>query len=187
MLVLAVFLSGCVTFYTNEPDPQKPNVVKKFVLNYSVLTSRPKYRQAVARGFQETGFYKFALQAYSLEDFRRKGGKGPLFVNVRVEEKQKGAVGVIWTYITYGFLFLLPGYVSGGSFVTFEVYKGNQKIREYNYENNQNTVTWLGLIPFAWLNLVTYSDVDVVELAARKFTEEISKDPEIMQMAARGP
>jgi len=185
--MLSLSMSSCILWYSGEPDPQaitvNPPKGPKVPLHYNVSTAVPEFKLAARQGIDQGNFFMTAVEHYSLTDYvEKEKGTDPFYLDITVKEKAFGGLGVIWTYLTwYLFLGILPGWTEDGLNVEYKMYKYDQAKKTYVtveskvYDTTRWGISWLGNLPFLWINLLTWSKKDVISLTAQDFVAQVSK------------
>ncbi|OGR89508.1 MAG: hypothetical protein A3J74_02320 [Elusimicrobia bacterium RIFCSPHIGHO2_02_FULL_57_9] len=93
-----------------------------------------------------------------------------LYCLVDVQWRPLTGSAAVWSYISAITMTFIPAY-SGreGYFVNYHLFIDGQKKQTYTYEITRKAGLWLGLLPFAWINFLTYSEAEAFEATAFKF------------------
>lgn len=140
------------TYLTNERDgwkplPQKPEIVRK------ILEQHSGYPSIIA--------------------LSEPPPKGP-HVNVTVNH---GPPPSAWVYMTVNTFHLIPGYFNGIMYeVQFDVFADNRLTHTYRHEIKLQSIGWIGLLPFVWINLFTTDFVEAFEATVYQFVAEAISD-----------
>ena len=87
--------------------------------------------------------------------------------------KPLGLPALIFGYISVSTLTILPAWsVQEGFIVHYHLFLDGEKIKSYEYEITRKAGVWLGLLPFIWANLFTYSEADAFKATAFQFFED---------------
>ena len=96
--------------------------------------------------------------------------KKGLYVEVDTDWKALSMPALIFGYLSVSTLTLLPAWsTKDGYIVKYNVYVDEKKMETYNYEITRKVGLWLGLLPFAWINLLTYSEEDAFKATSNRF------------------
>lgn len=185
-LLILSFLTvqGCVIWYSGEPELETITYAKatkdKPVLHYAVYTADPEFKKAVRTGLSNSNQYKSLIEHYALADFEKEESNDPYFLEVSIQKRNIGGLGVIWTYFTwYLTLGVLPGWTQDGLIIEYKLYerKGSkfQTIDTETYDPKRRSISWLGLLPFFWVNMMTKSSEDVIALTAMDYTAKLTE------------
>ena len=171
-VVLSFVLMGCITTYRDFP--------------MDALDQRPKPGMCSVMYYNVKRFDVLDMGGYSeLQDvFRNAGvckkmvpvdtspGKG-LYVEVDTNWKPLTLPALIFGYISVSTLTILPVWsTKDGYVVKYNVYIDGQKVETYNYEITRKVGIWIGLLPFTWINLITYDEGDAFEATAYQFVSD---------------
>lgn len=169
---LTVFLTGCMTYrdfpteYVGKAPEAKPysklhyklNQFEAISLGGATDTMRGIFRSKTP--FQETE---------AVDDIPAKG----VFCMVSFESKPLSLGSLAAGYLSYSTLTLLPAWSTrDGYFVKYDLYVDGEKKRRYEYEITRKAAVWAGLLPFVWVNALTYSEQEALEATAFKFFKE---------------
>lgn len=73
--------------------------------------------------------------------------------------------------------FFLPGFSgTGGYLVTYDLYVDGAFQKTYHYEIGRNGMTWVPLLPFMWVNLLTASEEDAFRATTTQFLLDAGRD-----------
>lgn len=140
------------TYLTNERAgwkslPQKPETVRK------ILEQHSGYPSIIALSEPPT--------------------KGP-HVNVTLTH---GPPPSAWVYMTVNTFHLIPGYFNGIMYeVQFDVFADNLLTHTYRHEIKVQSIGWIGLLPFVWINLFTTHFAEAFEATVYQFVTEAISD-----------
>jgi len=96
-----------------------------------------------------------------------------LYLEVETKWKPMTMPALIFGYISVSTLTLLPAWsMHDGYIVKYNIYVDGQKKEAYTYEITRKAGIWLGLLPFAWINLFTYNEEDAFEATAYQFAAD---------------
>ncbi len=96
-----------------------------------------------------------------------------LYIEVETKWKPMTLPALVFGYISISTLTLLPAWsTKDGYFVKYDVYIDGKKKETYNYEITRKGGIWIGLIPFSWINLITYSEKQAFEATANQFVQD---------------
>lgn len=72
---------------------------------------------------------------------------------------------------------VLPYYSShAGHIISYELYIDHELKKSYRYEITKKGVAWIGLLPFAWVNLFTNDQQDACRAALHRFIRDVERD-----------
>lgn len=72
---------------------------------------------------------------------------------------------------------VLPYYSShAGHIISYELYIDHELKKSYRYEITKKGVAWVGLLPFAWVNLFTNDQQDACRTALHRFIRDVERD-----------
>lgn len=72
---------------------------------------------------------------------------------------------------------VLPYYSShAGHIISYELYIDHELKKSYRYEITKKGVAWIGLLPFAWVNLFTNDQQDACRVALHRFIRDVERD-----------
>ena len=179
VLPLFVFTLNCISFHTGEPDPNPVFLKAELPIHFQVsnATQYPELPKSVERGLRKTGVFTTTIQHYSLKDYvKKEKGQAPLFLEVKIVRKQPGKLGVIWTYISWHLFFgILPAWTEDGLVLNYRLLKYNpnpgvyQAVDSQIYNVTRWYFSWLAALPFLWINLVTETSEEIIELTTRDY------------------
>ena len=82
--------------------------------------------------------------------------------------------------LSYGILSIGPvlPYYSGhaGHLIRYDLYMDGEIKKAYRYEIAKKGVAWVGLLPFAWVNLLTDDQQDACRAALHRFIRDVERD-----------
>ena len=168
-LSFALIGLGCVTTYRDFPADalgKKPAPGACDVMYYNV----ERFNVLDMGGYSELQtFFRTAGVCKKMMPVDANPGKG-LYVDVVTTWKPMTMPALIFGYISVSTLTLLPAWSTRDGYnVKYDVYVGEKKAETYNYEITRKVGLWLGLLPFAWVNLFTYNEEDAFEATANQF------------------
>ena len=169
MLAFSLIGSGCVATYRDFPEDallKKPapgtcNVMYYNVKRFNILDMGGYNKLQTI--FRNAGLCK------KMEAVDANPGKG-LYVEVVANWKPLTLPALIFGYASLSTLTLLPAWTTNdGYLVKYNVYVDENKMETFNYEITRKAGLWIGLLPFAWINLFTYNEEDAFEATANQF------------------
>jgi hypothetical protein len=166
VLALMFALTGCVTTYRDFPVDaigKKPVSGSCDVLYYNVkkfdILDAGGYNK-LQTVFRDAGICK---KMVSVEAAPEKG----LYLEVTTKWKPLSMPALVFGYISVSTLTLLPAWsTQDGYVVKYDIYVNGRKKETYKYDITRKAGLWVGLLPFAWVNLLTYSEEDAFEATA---------------------
>ncbi|HLG19255.1 MAG TPA: hypothetical protein VI895_05500 [Bdellovibrionota bacterium] len=100
-----------------------------------------------------------------------------LYVRVDVEQHDPSIGSLVWGYIALSFLLIPPAYSgSSGFIVRYQVYRDAQPVKLYEYEIRRKGLGWIVLLPFAWVNFLTYDEEDAFRVVTNQFFQDGIRD-----------
>ncbi len=73
--------------------------------------------------------------------------------------------------------FFLPAFSgTGGYLITYDLYADGEFQKTYHYEIGRNGMTWVALLPFMWVNLLTASEREAFQATTSQFLLEAGRD-----------
>ncbi len=99
--------------------------------------------------------------------------KQGLFVTAELDRTPAAGWITAFDRMSYLTLGLLPSWnLHDIHSVTYRVFIDGEQRQSFHYDVTRKTVTWIGLLPFAWINLLNTSLDDVMADTARRFFAE---------------
>lgn len=96
-----------------------------------------------------------------------------IFCLVNVEHKPVPLGVLAAGYLSYATLGITPAWsTKDGMRIRYDVYIDGERKGKYEYEITRKTGIWLDLLPFVWVNALTYSESEAVEATVWKFLQE---------------
>jgi hypothetical protein len=80
-----------------------------FVLSSTVS---PEYKKSIRRALERSGKFNTVIVYNSLDEYMYGKVNSPYFLEVKVESGYPNAGGMIWSYISWSFLTIIPAYYS---------------------------------------------------------------------------
>ena len=167
--VLVITLFGCVATYRDFPVAaleQKPKPGACDVMNFNVkrfeILDMGGYNRLNSI-FRTVGVCKRAVPVDSAPE------KG-LYVEVETKWKPMSLPALVFGYLSVSTLTILPAWsTQDGYFVDYHVYVNGKLEQTYNYEITRKAGAWIVLLPFAWMNLITYDETEAFQATANQF------------------
>jgi hypothetical protein len=163
LIAMLPIMTGCITTYRDFPQDAKCNkqtnqtcdVIYYNVKRFDILDSGGFNK--LNADLKKSVICKKGVSAETAPD------KG-LFIEVEAKWKPMSMPAFIFGYISLSTLTILPAWsTEDGYAVTYNIYIDKQLKDTYQYDITRKTGLWLGLLPFAWLNWITYSEVDAFD------------------------
>ncbi|MBI3545539.1 MAG: hypothetical protein HY081_02930 [Gammaproteobacteria bacterium] len=173
VLLLATLLPACITTYRDFPENMvnNPPKTKPFgtlfynIKPVSVLTSGggEEALQTVFR--QKTPFA-------NTEKTDKIPSRG-IYCSVEVLYKPPTLPALVFGYISASTLTILPVWSEHDGYrATYEVFINGEKKKSYEYDITRKGGAWILLLPFAWINFLTYSEKDAFEATTYQFFKD---------------
>jgi hypothetical protein len=171
-VAVSFVLLGCVTSYRDFP--------------VEALDHKPQPGTCVEMYYNIKKFDVLDVGGYSrLQDiFRNAGlcrkmvpvdnvpGKG-LYVEVDTKWKPLSLPALVFGYLSISTLTFLPAWsTNDGYLVRYDLYIDGEKKETYSYEITRTAGIWIVLLPFAWVNLLTYGEEQAFEATANQFVKD---------------
>lgn len=172
VVALSFTLMGCVATYRDfpvdalgqKPEPGTCNVMYYNVKRFDILDMGGYSK--LQNVFRDAGMCK---KMVPVDTNPEKG----LYVEVDTKWKPMTMPALIFGYISVSTLTLLPAWsTKDGYVVKYNVHVDGMKVETYNYEITRKAGIWIGLIPFAWINLITHDEEDAFEATAYQFVND---------------
>lgn len=172
LVVVAGLSTGCMTYRDFPVDMVGKAPVEA---PYKKISYKIDKFEALSLGGGEAAL-KEALRkrhpfqdADVVEDMPKTG----LFYLVTVEQKPVSLSVLAAGYLSYSTLGILPAWSTKDGFVIrYDLFVNGEKTNKYEYEVTRKSAVWLGLLPFIWVNLLTYSEADAIQATAYQFFKE---------------
>ncbi len=197
LLIQAFALASCITTYRDFPvEAPQPGVVapKEAPLYYHVKSflrvalldpDVPSYYDLLNHSLAETyvvqAFKENPVFPHVMDSFvpPRKG----LYCSVEMALKPESTMAKAWPgslhLSSYAIppLFVLPTYTGqGGYSLKYSLYVDQELKKVYSYQVTVKAWLWMGLLPFTWGNLFTYSAEDAFRATAARFFIDAQQD-----------
>lgn len=171
-LLLLFLLSGCITTYRDFPVEglnQPPQYRGQGTLHYQVkrfdILEFGGF-DALNEAFRENGIFE------KTEKVLEPSAEG-LYIEANVRWKRMSTPALIFGYISAITLTLLPAWsTEDGYEVYFHVHRNGQKLKTFEYQITRKAGLWILLLPFAWINFLTYDEDEVFAATANQFFED---------------
>lgn len=176
LILLFTQLTACITTYRDFPEtalhqtlpPKRDGVLYYTIQKFPILDAGGFH--ALNKGFRENAFFSETVKA---QEPPTKG----TYCLVEVEYKPLSLPALIFGYLSVSTLGLIPAYSGNdGYWVRYQVFFDQQRIKTYEYQVTRKFGLWLFLLPFAWINLATYSEEDVFTATTHQFFLDALKD-----------
>lgn len=168
-VILSLMLIGCATTYRDfpvdalgmKPVPKTCSVMHYNIKRFDVLDVGG-YSE-LQNIFRDTEICKEMLPV----DIKPEKG---LYVEVDTNWKPITLPALVFGYLSVATLTFLPAWsTKDGYVVKYNVYIDGEKVETYRYEITRKVGLWMGLIPFVWVNLITYNEEDAFRATAYQF------------------
>jgi hypothetical protein len=169
MLLFVLAGSGCATTYrdfpvdalTTKPTPGTCNVMYYNIKRFDVLDLGGYGK--LQTFFRDTDVCR---KMVAVDEKPKKG----LYVEVDTHWKPISMPALVFGYLSVSTLTFLPAWsTKDGYIVKYNVYVDEKKMETYKYEITRTAGLWLGLLPFAWINLLTYDEEDAFKATSNQF------------------
>ena len=165
ILVHLAALPGCITSYRGHPTgasaPQKKfeGTLHYRIRGGSMFSGDDALKRVMKR---ET---PFALVERTDSDVARG-----VFLKVRIQTLPPSAPAMIFTYISYALLGLIPTWsTQDGYEIFYEIFRDGELVKSYAYDVRRTTFFWLVVLPFSWISLALPSESEAFEATAYDF------------------
>jgi hypothetical protein len=167
---IMINLSGCVVTYGQFPKDRVgaswPEKRYKHMFYHVEGVSMAAGYHAIKEAFQTSSPFM------TVEPFRQVPEKG-IYTHVDVKNLPPSIPSLVFGYISIIFLTLTPAWTTkGGTDLFYEVYHDGKMVKAYEYSIRRKGVLWIVTLPFIWVNLFTYSEVDAFEATANQFFKD---------------
>lgn len=93
-----------------------------------------------------------------------------LYCLVDVEWRPMSLPALVFGYISVSTLTLLPAWSTRDGYVVhYHVFQNGKERESFHYPITRKVGLWAGLLPFVWVNLLTYSEAEALEATAYQF------------------
>lgn len=171
LCIVVFFFSGCIT-YRNFPEKYIGKIPAKDPdsMTYSMDVFTPfGGADRLKEVFRDNSPFK------SAEKVLDKPATGT-HIQVSVVPINPSLAAIGFGYLSLVTLTFLPAWsLNDGYEVYYEVYKNGAKVKTFSYEIRRKAFVWIVMVPFSWVNFLTYSEGDAFEATAYKFFAD-SKD-----------
>jgi hypothetical protein len=166
LLLGALMLSsGCITYRNFPTDyvgkyPVKAHGAMTYTIEgYTLFGGADRVKEIFRR---ESPFE-------STEKVIEKPAKG-VHVQVKILPINPTMAAFVFGYLSVSTLTILPAWsLSDGNEIYYEIYRDGTKVKTYSYEVKRKAFSWIVMLPFAWVNFITYSESDAFEATAYNF------------------
>jgi len=169
LVLLVPLLASCITTYRDFPTAMvdQPPASKPYrTLHYQV-----KPFPVVNAGGQAVldTIFRERTPFAKTRAVNQPPAKG-LFCLVDVEYRPPSLPAVVFGYISLSTLTLLPAWSTHDGYVVhYRVFVDGRERDSFDYTITRKFGLWVGLLPFAWANVLTYSEEDAFEATAYQF------------------
>jgi hypothetical protein len=194
LFVCALTLTSCaLTAYRDVPplDIRTPPLPPKDFPIYFKVDPVAYLRQATYAA-EGDFFYRFPAQLEDYEELRRVFAENGVFAtaNAAVAPPKKGVFcsvhveylplseGEAWFLsLSHASAGIIPSYNgTSGHLVRYDLYVDTELKKSYEYRINTKQAIWLGLLPFSWVNWLTYDLGDAFRATAYQFFVDAALD-----------
>jgi len=171
-VLIPLFLSSCVTTYRDfpnqmvgkTPDSNKEGTLYYKIKKFPVIDSGGE--RTLYKIFQDKTPFRNTKETEAIPD------EG-VYCLVETQYKPFSVPALIFGYISVSFLTLLPAWsTQDGWRVRYHLYVNGKEKDVYSYEITRKAGLWLGLLPFFWVNFLTYSEADAFEATTYQFFKD---------------
>lgn len=171
-LLLLFPLTGCVTTFRDFPaaaldHPATPGNCD--LLNYQINRFN----------ILDSGGFNLLQDIFAGEQLCRKTmpvDKVPekgLSVVVETEWRPMSLPALVFGYISVATLTILPAWsTQDGYLVNYHLYVDGEEKEIYRYKITRKAGVWLGLLPFIWVNTLTYKESDAFTATVNQFVRD---------------
>jgi len=157
--------SGCVTYRGFSED--RLYVKNKKTMGKGLLYVNGGSMFGGARDIKTV--FKSNSPFKEVEYVTMKPGKG-WFVNVKVDSRPPSVPAMIFGYLSIQTLTILPVWsTKDGYNVIYEIFKDGERVKSFSYRIKRHVFVWLPLLPFAWVNFMTYHESDAFKATTYQF------------------
>lgn len=165
--LLVLFLCSCIS-YSNFPSEHLASLEASSKKNGTLLFAVDG--NAMFAGPSAVRDVVVAESAYAKVIPAEVAPSEGLYLSVKMESLAPSIPAVVFGYISISTLTILPFWsTDDGSKLTFSLYRNAKLIDAKDYAIHRGTFVWLGMLPFAWVNLMTASETQAVAAATRDF------------------
>jgi hypothetical protein len=172
LTAIVFLLTGCAATYRDFPVnalDQKPQKGTCSVMYYNIK----RFDILDAGGYSRLQeIFRNEGLCRQMEPVEADPGKG-LYIEVEAKWKPVTLPALIFGYLSVSTLTLLPAWsTKDGYLVKYDVYLDGEKKETYHYEITRKAGIWIGLLPFSWVNFITYSEEDAFEAITYQFIHD---------------
>jgi hypothetical protein len=168
----AWLLSSCVMTYRDFPEAmigKYPTKTFNDTLHYQfkreAMLDGPGFKALETVFQRRTPFSNTA----KVNDIPKKG----IYCLVETKWKMVGGPAAFFGYLSWATLTLSPSWSTReGHHINYHLYLDGEKQQTFQYEVTRKVGVWLGLLPFAWINFLTYDQGDAFSSTAYQFFED---------------
>ncbi len=159
-----LFLTSCVTYkgYPTIDDSNNATTYDKlyYKISGSTIFSGKKN---LAESFNDLAPFKEVERA-------EKAPGTETFVEIHIQNIAPSGAALVFGYISYSFLTIIPSWsLEDGYEVRYDIYQDGQMQKSLYYQFNRNSLFWLPILPFIWVNLSTPSEYDALAAVTKQF------------------
>ncbi len=169
-LVTSISLSSCLARYHNLPavniGAAAPSKAYAKLYYHVDDQTRDKASVALAAAFKSKSPFQ---DAEAIEAPPSQG----VFVDVSIKAVPEGHTAKVYRAISYATLTAIPCWSGrGGSDLLYEVYVDGRKMKNFDYQIRRKKVTWIVLLPVAWINLLSHTEAEAFDATALQFFDD---------------
>ncbi|MCR1794415.1 MULTISPECIES: hypothetical protein [unclassified Leptospira] len=194
-LLLTALLSGCLSWYTGEPDAgvfAKP--AKTSELYYSVQSplgiigatgaaqsshENPEHKRGVRNALEKSQLFSGINVYPSINAMRLEKINPTYFLSVKIIEGNPSPGSMVWAYVSWILLTLIPVGYSSELSIECELHKYDEALKIYKkadsyvYDTRKRTFMWLPVVILTPLNFATGDPEDIVEISVSSYLERV--------------
>ncbi len=179
MALVSLFLSSiaCITTYRDFPveylDSQ-PGVAKSAGTLYYQID--PEKVVSVGGFGTLRRIFNGNHTSFNRTEARTEAPPEGIFVHILNDYKPPTVPAIIFGYISVATATILPAWsTEDGYLLTYDVFVNGQRKKTFTYEYTRKIGAWLCLLPFAWINFITYSEDQVMQAINAQFFHDLNQ------------
>lgn len=174
-LCLTLVMTGCAVTYRDfpldaldkKPTPEACDTLYYKVNRFDILDMGGYSKLQSIFGKSE-----MCRKTVPVDAIPEKG----LYVEVQTNYKPLTIAALVFGYISVSTFTILPAWSTRDGYnVQYIVYIDGQKVETYRYEITRKGGVWIGLLPFAWINLLTYNEEEAFQATAYQFASDAKR------------
>jgi hypothetical protein len=96
-----------------------------------------------------------------------------IYCLVDVKWKTPSLPALVFGYISIAFSTFLPAWsLQDGYVIDYHLFVDGQQKKVFEYEVTRKVSLWIALLPFIWVNLLTYDETEAFEATAYQFLQD---------------